>query len=214
MFKRPKKLGGLLGSPTSQNVRPVTPFKPKKLAKLEKAHKEDMVMPEVTDGKVKELKKGKKLSFMDKLRLRRKPQQSFLVTMKFSNGTRRTWVISTKGELFTYRKRTYYLYYQNAYYDLTHNQYHLEFFDDFAMPIDRKIVQLEDENVSDDEQKRAFFSVTPSNLKALIKMEYVKALAESQELNKYLKMVTTITVVIGLLVLYIVYKLYRITGSI
>ena len=174
---------------------------------------EDYEQPKLEHGKIKELKKGKGLSWFDKLKLKVRPQQSFLISMKFSNGTRRTWVLITKDEIFTYKKRTYYLDYQNAYYDLTHNQYHLEFFDDFAVPIDRKIVQLQDDNISDEEQARAFFSVTPSNLKPLIKMEYVKALAESQELNKYLKLIITFTLITGIICMYIAYKMYKVTGG-
>ena len=200
------------------NVRPVRQYSNKKLEKLKKQLKtnDDEIeeLPLVSNGTVKEIKAQQGIKLIDKIKLKRKPQQSFLITMKFSNGTRRTFVITTTDEIFTYKGQSYYLYYQNAYYDLSHHQYHLEFFDDYAVPIDRKIVLKSDDDAETPELARAFFSVTPSNLKSLIKMEYIKALAESQELSKYLKMLVTISLIAGALTIYIVYKLYSMTGKI
>lgn len=127
----------------------------------------------------RESRKKEKLKLADKARMRLRPSSSFLVTMLFSNGTSRQFVVSTGKETFTYKGRTYFLRYEDAWFDLSYNQYRLMYFDDYPCPIDRKVTRKGD---------KSFWSVTAANLKPLIKMEYIKALAQAQELSRYLKM--------------------------
>ena len=152
-------------------------------AKLEKEVKKKVPeLPEFPDkdmgANLKPIKKLSKLKFRDKWRLRRKPEKSFLVTMLFSNGTSKTFVVATREEVFTYKKRTYYLKYDDSWFSLSHNQYRLFYFDDSPVPLQREIIKR---------GEKPFWSVSPDNLKPLLKMEYVKTLAQSQELSRFLK---------------------------
>ena len=158
--------------------------------------------------RVRELIRGEKFKLREKYRWKFKGNRAFLITMRFSNGTRRTWLIVSKKEFFKYRKRMYHLYYENAWYDLTHQTYHLDYFDDYTEPIDRKIMLKSDEDAPAGKET-SFFSVTPSNIKPIIKMEYVKALAESQSINKYLKMIMLFIGFNLLLNVWLVYSTYK-----
>lgn len=142
--------------------------------------------------KKRRFRKG--LSWRDRRKLKKHPEMSYLITMFFSNGTKKEFVIKTKKETFSYRGREYYLRYEEGWYNLTQNQYELNFFDDYAVPIDRKILR---------KGNKAFFSVTPENLKPIIDMNYVKVLAESGDLNKWVKMTAmfSLVLVLGFIIL-------------
>jgi len=141
-------------------------------------------IPIVMNGTVREKKKHEKLGFWNKRRLKKSPEKAFFIEMFFSNGTSKEFVITTNDEIFRYNKRWYHLRFENSWFNLSQNQYKLNFFDDYCEPMDREVIR----KLGKDGDKN-FFSVTPDNLKPLIDMEYVKALASSQELDKYLKMV-------------------------
>lgn len=136
-----------------------------------------------------ELKKRQGLSFWDKRKLAKHPDQCFLITMHYSNGTTRSFVVRAKGETFQHKKRVYYLRFEDGWYDLTFGQYHLHYWDDCSVPISREFQRKGDE---------AFFTVTPENLKPLLKMEYIKVLAQSHEINKYLRAILALTLVVGI----------------
>jgi len=157
------------------------------------------VIPQV-DGVSREIRKREKLKFKDKWKLKTKPDRSYLVTFLFSNGTSKTFVISTREETFTYKNRMYYLDHTCSWFDLSHNQYRLFYFDDFSVPLNRII---------DKKGDSAFFSVTPENLKPLIKQEYVKALAQSHELSKYLKFSLLLMIFNGIISIAIALMLYN-----
>lgn len=131
--------------------------------------------------------KKKGLAWIDRRRLKKKPETSFLIRFLFSNGTSKEFVISTTEETFRYKKRTYHLRYENSFFNLTQNQFELTYFDDFVEPLDRKIIRKGNE---------AFWGVTPENLKPLIEMNYLKVLASQGELDRYLKMNAILTVVL------------------
>ncbi len=157
-------------------------------------------IPTVEEGKVREKLKWEKLGFWHKRRLKRKPETAFLIRMFFSNGTSKEFVISTTKETFDYLGRTYYLRYEDAYYNLTQNLYELNYFDDYPVPLDREVVKIGDKN---------FWTVTSENLKDIIKMEYVKALASSQELNKFLRMNATLSVLIVFMTMVVIYFVWK-----
>ncbi len=179
------------------------------MLELEKAYKQQQTdelleMPKVEDDKkvltkkwkifpkdrsgVREIKKREKLSWKDNLYLNRFPSQSFLIEMFFSNGTSRTWVIKTSKETFEYKKRTYYLRYQDSWFNLTNNQYKLYFHEDYVCPIDRKVLVQPDNNPETVGKEKAFFSTTPSNIKGVIDMDYLRNLIGSENFNKMLKL--------------------------
>jgi len=151
----------------------------------------DTEVPVVDGNKSREVRKKEGLGFRQKMILKRKPDISFLITMLNSNGTCKQFVIATTKETFSYKGKIYHLRYENSWFDLSFNQYRLYYFDDYVEPIDRAVMKQGDEK---------FFSVTSSNIKPLIKQEFVKALTQAGELSKYLK----ITMVCSAITLFLV----------
>jgi len=154
----------------------------------------DNELPFVAQGTSREKNKHEKMGFFAKRKLKKNAETSYYIMMKFSNGTCKEFVISTTKEVFTYKKRTYYLRYEDSWFNLTQNQYQLFYFDDYPVPIDRKILKKGDS---------AFFSVTPENLKPLIEMNYVKVLANTQDLDKYLKMGAILGIINMIMLIFI-----------
>jgi len=111
--------------------------------------------------------------------------------MYFGNGTVKSFVINTDKNTFKMKKKTYYLYYEESWYDLSLRQYHLFYHEDFAVPINREIMQQGDE---------AFYNVKPENLQSLISFEYVKVLAGSHSFSKALRTIIIIGIVNAVLV--------------
>ena len=158
-------------------------------------------------GSTVERKKLYRLGFWGRRKIRKKPENSFLIKMIFSNGTTRVFVIATNEETFKYKKRTYNLRYEDVLFNLTDNQFELTYHEDFVNPIDRKIVKLGD---------KAYFSTTPENIKSIIDMEYVKALSSSIELNKFFKSSLILALINLFAMLFIIFsllKLNKIVGA-
>jgi len=173
-----------------------------KLIKEPELQKPSEELP-VVDGQSRHKLKYEKLSWLQKRKLKTHGESSFLINMLFSNGTSKEFIITTTAETFTYKKRTYYLYVENSWFNLTQNQYQLFYFDDYPVPIDRHIVQTGNES---------YFSVRPENLKGLLKMEYVKVLSHSMELDKYLKMSAIFSIInsgLSLIILIMLYNLMK-----
>ena len=102
--------------------------------------------------------------------------------MLFSNGTARQFVITTRDELFEYKKKWYHLRYENSWFDLSFKYYRLFFFDDYVEPLDKEIIRKGDES---------WWTVTPDNIRPYTRQQYVKNLTES-EMTKWLKIITVI----------------------
>ncbi len=132
----------------------------------------------INEGFVSESKKLKGIGWWQRRKLRKKPEHSFLITMIFSNGTSRRFIITTNKEMFEYKKRLYNLRYEDSLFSLTDNQYILFYHEDFINPIDRKIQRIGNTD---------YFTTTPENIAPIIAMEYVKALSSSIELNKFFR---------------------------
>jgi len=142
----------------------------------------------VVDGTCKEVKRSRNmlqrgkhminLGIMGRRKLRSKPEHSYIIEMMFSNGTSKTFVITTDKNTFTMKGKTYYLYYEESWFNLSMNQYELKYHEGSAVPINREIIKTGDEN---------YFTVTPENLKDLIKFEYVKVLTGSGSFEKWVK---------------------------
>ena len=127
-----------------------------------------------------------KLGFMDRRRLKNKPDSSYVITMLFGNGTSKTFVITTGNNTFEFKKKSYYLYYEEAYFDISQNQYHLYFFESFPCPINREIVKKN--------ENEAYWQIYSSSLKDLIKFEYVKVLAGSHSFSNMLKVIILVSI--------------------
>jgi len=160
----------------------------------------DSELPVVDQGSVRHKAKYDKLGFWQKRKLKKNPDNTFLIYMMFSNGTCREFVIKSTSELFQYKKRWYYLRYENSWFNLTQNQYVLCFFDDYPVPIDRKVLKEGDKN---------FWTVTPENLKPLFDMQYVKVLSQSQELDKKLTTITILVILVTFIQLFVIYFLFK-----
>lgn len=180
-------------------------LKAEKLKKGKKIEKEEIGFPEVEEGIVEEKQKRKGLSWFDKRKLKKHPEKSFLIRMLFSNGTCKEFVIKTNHELFKYKKRWYHLRYENSYFNLTQNQYELTYFDDFVEPLDREVLK---------EGNKNFWSVTPENVKPIIDMNYVKVLASSQDIDKWLKTTAILSGLVLMGILYIAYQLSEILNRV
>ncbi len=147
-----------------------------------------------------------KFSFFDRWKLDKHPERSFVITMKFTNGTCKTWVIKSKEPYFKYAGKMYSIVYEENYFDLSLRQFHLFYAENHPIPINREIVQLE--NPSDPNKKEAYFSVTPSNLEPLIKQQYVKALTggeEFQKTTKALLIIAFINLIATIIILILMY---------
>ena len=139
-------------------------------------------------GKVSEMKRKKKFfqkgknlisfGFWGNKKLKKNPEKAFVITMFFANGTKKSFIIKTTESTFMYRKKAYYLYYEESWFDISLNQYHLFYHENYAVPINREVMQTGNE---------AFFNVTPENLKDLIAFEYVKVLAGAHTITGALK---------------------------
>jgi len=164
--------------------------------------KPEHLMPEVAEGTVTKKKKWQRLRFWDKRKLKKKGDTAFLIKMFFSNGTCKEFVVATPNETFTYNKRTYYLRKEDISFNLTQNQFELNYFDDFPVPISIKEIVRKGND--------AFWSVSPDNLKPLIKMNYVKALASTDDLNKWMKMSLLVGIFTFMLMLWVFLKVSRI----
>jgi len=165
----------------------------------------DEELPKVTDGgKVREVKQGEKISLRDRLKMGREGDTAWVITMLFGNGTCRQFVITTKQELFQYKKRWYHLRYENSWFDLTYKYYRLFFFDDYVEPLDKEIIRKGDVS---------WWTTTPDNIKPYVQQQYVKNLTES-EFEKWLRILT-----VGMFIVFLLsvcgfgFIIYKLTGS-
>lgn len=171
----------------SQILLPTTPTRPIPVdappATAPSESQVDNELPTVKDGgQVREIKQGEKISMRDKIKMGRSGETSWVITMLFSNGTCRQFVISTTQELFKYRKRWYHLRYENSWFDLSFKYYRLFFFDDYVEPLDTEIIRKGNDS---------WWSVTPDNVKGFTRQQHIKNITES-EITRWLKIITVI----------------------
>lgn len=144
----------------------------------------DTDMPEVTDGgNIREIKQGEKISWRDRIRMGRNSDTAWVVTMLFSNGTCRQFVICTGQEMFKYKNRWYHLRYENSWFDLSFKYYRLFYFDDYVEPLDKEIIRKGD---------TAWWTITPSNVKGYTRQQHIKNITES-EITKWLKIIMIVS---------------------
>lgn len=127
-----------------------------------------------------------KLRNKDIKRLEKSPEDTFTITMFFKNGNSKTFVLVVHGYTFTMKKKTYYLYHEESWYDLSLDMYHLYFMEDHAVPINRETKKIGDEN---------YFTVTPENLKELIEFKYADYLVKSDFLDKAIKALVVLSII-------------------
>jgi len=148
--------------------------------------------PEKFKAKTKEIitnydvPKHHKFTFWQKMKMKWWPEQTYLIEMLFSNGTIKQFIIRAKGETFMYKGRMYYLRYEDSYFDVTHKQNKLMYHEDFTVPMRKEIMKEKDPR--DANKFHPMFEVHPSALKEVLRMEYIKQLAQAGDLTKWLKM--------------------------
>ena len=189
----------------------------KLLSKLERA-KEDVKMikldikKEETNPKpkVNEMRRKKnfwdrgkniiKFKFFDRRKLALSPEKSFIIHMLFANGTSKIFVIKTRGYSFEMKKKTYFLYYEESFFNLSLNQYELFYHENYVMPINREVQQKGNE---------AYFNVTPENAKEIIDFEYVKVLAGANNISNSMKIILILMIINVAVSVLIAFVLFR-----
>ena len=141
-----------------------------------------------------------RFKFKSRNMMRKHPDKTFLITMFFKNGTSKTFSLATSENVFTFKNKTYMLYYEESWFDLSMNWFHLYYFENMAVPINREIQAIGEE---------AFFNVKPDNLKNLIRFEYVKVLAGAHSFDRMLKIIILlqfVNVVISIITAFMTYS--------
>jgi len=158
------------------------------------------------DQQVKDVKKEDLKMFQgfwgrwNKKKTIKQPQNAYLITMFYNNGTEKTFTIVTEKNTFLHRAKLYVIIYEEVWKDLNMDNYHFYYNEGCPVPINRELSWIRDSDAEIGKEE-AFFSVSPHNLKSIIKMEYVQALANAVELNKYLQLNTIMNffnIVLGL----------------
>ena len=165
------------------------------------AESEKVDQPVVRGGSVREKLKREKIGFWDNRKLRKHPESSFFIEMIFSNGTSKEFVIISTEELFVYRKRWYYLRYEDSIFNITQANYKLLYHEDHAFPLSKEIIK---------KGETAFWSISPENIRPLIEMAYIKALV-SNDFSKYLKAIAILCILILIFLFIDVYYGVKIT---
>jgi hypothetical protein len=119
-----------------------------------------------------------RLGWNDRRKLKKNLEEAYLIHMLFGNGTSKTFVLTTTKKTFKMKGKTYFLYFEETWFNISMNMYELFYNEKFSVPINREIIQQGNE---------AYFNVTPENLKQIIDFEYVKVLAGAHSFSKILK---------------------------
>lgn len=127
-----------------------------------------------------------KFGFWDKRKLALSPEKSFIIHMMFANGTSKIFVIKTRGYSFEMKKKTYFLIYEESWFNLSLNQYELFYHENYVVPINREVQQLGNE---------AYFNVTPENAKEIIDFEYVKVLAGANNISNSMRLIMILVII-------------------
>jgi len=144
-----------------------------------------------------------------KRKLKKKPDQTFLIRMKYNNNTSKNFILSTTDMMFRHGKTWYFLYYEESYFNINCNIYELEYHEDHCLPINREIQIEKTDDKEKNKENEIFNCVTPRNLKATIDMEYVKALVSGEELSKFIKIILVLSAFTVIGTLLIAIQLYQ-----
>jgi len=158
--------------------------------------------PEVTNGTARRVATGEGMNWKDKGKLQKNPTSTYVVTMLFGNATCEHYVIDTSDNFFVINKKRYHLNKLLGWYDVNFHQNRLIFYEDYVEPIEPRI-KIEGD--------KAYLYITPSNMKQVMEMEYVKILSQSAELTKWLKIL--IFICIGILALSLINTIVFIAQS-
>jgi hypothetical protein len=136
----------------------------------------------VEEGSAKIAEKQRGLSWKQKMKLSRSPTKTYLVTMFYGNGSCEHFVVETTSHFFSHGKnKKYHINKTLCQWDANENTYHLYYHEDQAEPLEFKQIHV---NETTDTMMA---SVTPENLDSVIKMEFVRLIAEGPELGKMMR---------------------------
>ena len=199
-------------SESEQSSERILPTKGRKVSYTDK---ETEPLYAKVDGEIveqKELKRDKRkvplwkkkgfftMKLKDRNNLSKRPTKTWLVTMRYSNGTSRTFTVCTNDELFKHGKRWYYLYYEDSMYDLSLDSYHLYFDEDICTPIKKELQKIGNSN---------YWSVNPSVIRPLIKFEFLKILTSGNSLTKTLRVILLIVILNMFATVIILFNIMR-----
>lgn len=134
-------------------------------------------------------------------RFKKKRDEAYLITIWFANGTSITDILTTNQKTFTFKKKTYYLYHEECYFDLRMGMYHFYYFENYPVPINRE-VEVKDKT-------DPYSLVDTSSLGDLLKGEYIKVLAGSHNFSKLLKGILVFSVINTAISLIIAFMMYN-----
>lgn len=160
----------------------------RKPKRKEKKNREKMGLPK---------QKRLKLKFFQRQKLAKQPEKTYIITMMFGNGTLKTWAITTSNSTFKLHKKMYFINYEECYYDISLNQYHLFYHEGFPSPLNREIIV---------KGKEAFFKVSPDNMEGYVGMRYLSALTRVTNIKVYIIAIIIELVIILVLGGYIIIK--------
>lgn len=155
------------------------------------------------------VKKYKGLGKMDVLKMRMLPRTTFLITMRHRNGTKNTFSLQSTKNTFKYKGGSYFLHPADAWFNANHREYELDYHIDCPVPLSKSYHKEIDKDEKGTERQKAFWHVTPHNLKQLIMMEYVKAMAQALEMSRYLKFTMLFSVVSATVSIINMVMIYR-----
>ena len=163
-------------------------------------HIPNFEIPTVDDGKVKFAKKHAGLGFWKKMKLNRNPLTSYLITMIYPNGTVEHFVLETNSNFFKHgKKRQYHLNKTKCLWDSNEKQNRLYYHFDCVEPLEFLEIK------SEVGLNEAYASITPQNLEPVIKMEFVRLIAEGPELSRMVKIVLFLCIaILGLLLIIVI----------
>jgi len=121
----------------------------------------------------------KKLGFFEKRSLKRHPEISYFVGMTFPNGTYKEYIVLGKRPSFNLLGRTFLMDTKEALFDLTQNQYRLQYHFNECMPLHKEVRPTVKEG------NEVWLTVKSDNAKPIFQQEYVRNVASANEISKY-----------------------------
>ena len=161
---------------------PIPPALSKEIAEVRDELLPTSVPITVEDGSAKVAEKHQGLSWRQKIKLSRSPTKTYLVTMFYGNGSCEHFVVETTSHFFSHGKnKKYHINKTLCLWDANENTYHLYYHEDQVEPLGFKLIHVEEGTDT------MMASVTPENLDSVIKMEFVRLIAEGPELGKMMR---------------------------
>jgi hypothetical protein len=162
------------------------------------------------DSKAWNVDKKKTMGFMDKMRLRFKPQKIIMINMELVNGDHVHFIVVVDQSHFVWKSKTYIVDEQIRYYDMTYKLWCLDYHENFCVPIQRKIPveeikkQCHGEGITDVDS-----AFNPVTLKLFIESQVIQKVIKGADLDKvmdFMKRMLILILVVTAITLFIVLK--------